>query len=90
MKELKKINKQNDLILDQNSKIKEELAKFMLDICKRVEVVENDIGEMKVDITYVKKSQHFQSEQYDAHSNVQKKIEGCCVNYEKTEDTRRQ
>ena len=34
MKELKKINKQNDLILDQNSKIKEELAKFKLDICK--------------------------------------------------------
>ena len=84
MKELKKINKQNDLTLDQNSKIKEELAKFKLDICKRVEVVENDIGEMKVDITYVKKSQQFQSEQYDAHSNIQKKIEGCYINYEKT------
>ena len=51
----KKINKQNDLILDQNRKIKEELATFKLDISKRVEVVENDIGEMKVDMNYVKK-----------------------------------
>ena len=31
----------------------------------------------------MKKSQQFQSEQYDAHSNVQKKIEGCYINYEK-------
>ena len=83
MKELKKINKQNDLILDQNRKIKEELATFKLDISKRVEVVENDIGEMKVDMNYVKKSQQFQSDQYDAHNNIQKKIEGCYINYEK-------
>ena len=53
--QLKKINKQNDLILDQNRKIKEELATFKLDISKRVEVVENDIGEMKVDNELCKK-----------------------------------
>ena len=83
MKQLKVINGQNMLILSQNKEIKDELSKFQFEMVTRVEEVQTEIENIKLDIGAVKTSQEFQTGQFEIHKFSQENIQSNYIKQEK-------
>ena len=71
------------LILSQNKEIKDELSKIQFEMVTRVEKVEAEIENLKVDIGAVKTSQEFQNGRFETQKLIQENIQSNYIKQEK-------